>query len=169
MEKQLEKVFEMFGKLNPDFNVLNEDETNANQSSYRFKTYGDLKKLINVIKLKQKGTKLAGLAGDALLDEITGKIPGFKIAKSAFDIYKAAFTKPDSVKTNTWLDKLDIDDDTSAIVDDTVENGFLNSISNMFNSEPDDKLLEPDFNMNSKLSEYLSGKYNNRTVTGFER
>ncbi len=162
----MEKCFEWMVKLNPDFK-LNEVDSTTQTQSYRFKTYGDLKKLVNVIKLKQKGTKLAGIAGDALLDEITGKIPGFSLAKSAFDVYKAAFSKPDNLKTNTWLDKLDIDDKTSAIVDDTVENGFLQSISKMFDSEPDDKLLEPDSNMNVKLSEYLAKNYSNRTVTGF--
>ena len=164
MKKQLEKVFEMFVKLNPDFKVLNEADIVQQNPDFQFKTYGDLKKIINVIKLQQKGKKIGGIA----FDQILGAIPGIGTAKTAYDVYKAAFSKPDTKKTNTWLDKLDIDDDTSAIVDDTVENGFLTAMSNMFNSEPDDKLLEPDFNMNSKLSEYLSGKYNSRTVTGFE-
>ena len=31
--------------------------------------------------------------------------------------------KPDTKKTQTWIDKLDVDDEFSAIVDDTIENG----------------------------------------------
>lgn len=162
MSKQVKKCFEIFNILNPS--MLVEADVVQNQD-FQFKTYGDLKKIINVIKLQQKGKKLGGIA----VDQILGAIPGLGLAKTGYDIYKAAFSKPDTKKSGTWLDKLDIDDNTSAIVDDNVENGFIQDVSNMFNSEPDNKLLEPDFNMNTKLSDYLSGKYQNRTVTGFEQ
>ncbi len=162
MNKKVEKCFEIFNRLNPDMLV----EAGVQQpQDFQFKTYGDLKKVINVIKLQQKGKKLGGIA----VDQILGAIPGLGLAKTGYDVYKAAFSKPDTKKSNTWLDKLDIDDNTSAIVDDSVENGFIQNIANMFDKEPDNKILEPDFNMNTKLAEYLSGKYQNRTVTGFEQ
>jgi hypothetical protein len=45
-------------------------------------TYGDLKKAINAIKLKQKGTKVGNLAIDVALDII----PGMGAAKTTFDL-----------------------------------------------------------------------------------
>ena len=127
-------------------------------------TYGDLKKAIKSIQLKQKGEKV----GKVTVDVILGAIPGLGAAKSTFDILRAAFRKPDTKKTKSWLDKLDIDDEVEAIVDDTVENGFLKDLAQIFDSEPDDKPLEQDFNMNQKMVDYLKGEYEGRTVTGIQ-
>ena len=126
------------------------------------KTYGDLKKAIKIIQLKQKGEKI----GNVAVDTILGAIPGVGAAKTTFDFISAAFKKPDTKKTKSWLDKLDVDDEMSSIVDDTVENGFLKFQSKIFDSEPDDKPLEDDFNMNQKMVDYLKDKYKNRTITG---
>jgi hypothetical protein len=127
-------------------------------------TYGDLKKVIKAISLKQKGEKI----GDVALGTIVGFIPGADAAKSTFDFIKAAFKKPDTKKTKTWLDKLDIDDEMSAIVDDTVENGFLQTLSKTIESESDTKPLEDDFNMNAKMVTYLKTKYSGRTISGIQ-
>ena len=127
-------------------------------------TYGDLKKIINSIKLQQKGEKI----GQVALDTVIGLIPGAEVAKTTFDFIKAAFNKPDTKKTNTWLDKLDIDDDMSKIIDDAVENGFLQTISKTIESESDNKPLESDFNMNQKMVDYLKTNYSGRTVTGLQ-
>jgi hypothetical protein len=125
-------------------------------------TYGDLKKAIRNIQLKKKGEKV----GKVALDVILGAIPGLSAAKSTFDVVSSAFRKPDTKKSNSWLDKLDIDDEMEAIVDDTVENGFLKMQSKVFDSEPDDKKLESDFNMNAKMVNYLKNTYKQRTITG---
>jgi hypothetical protein len=128
------------------------------------KTYGDLKKALKSISLKQKGDKIAGLA----VDTITGFIPGFDTAKTTFDFIKAAISKPDTKKTQTWLDKLDIDDETSKIVDDTIENAFMSIIAKSIESQPDNKELESDFNMNQKLIDFIREKYKGRTVSGIK-
>jgi hypothetical protein len=125
-------------------------------------TYGDLKRVIKFISTKQKGEKL----GKVALETLVSFIPGVDAAKSTFDFVKAAFSKPDIKKTNTWLDKLDIDDKVSSIIDDTVENSFLQYMSKIIDSEPDDKPLEQDFNMNSKLIDFLKSQYAGRTITG---
>lgn len=128
------------------------------------KTYGDLKKVIKAITLKQKGEKI----GDVAIGTVIGFIPGAEAAKTTFDFIKAAVSKPDNKKTKTWLDKLDIDDDMSKIVDDTVENGFMQMMSKTIEGEPNDKQLEQDFNMNQKLVNYLKTNYQGRTVTGIK-
>ena len=127
-------------------------------------TYGDLKKAIKVIGLKQKGAAIGNVAVDVVLNSI----PGAGAAKTTFDFIKAAFNKPDTKKTNSWLDKLDVDDNMSAIVDDTVENGFLKMIAKTIESESDDKPLESDFNMNQRMVDYLKKNYGGRTVTGIK-
>jgi len=129
-------------------------------------TYGDLKKLINNISKKQKGEKIISKGKEFALDQVLGLIPGASNAKTAFDFIKTAISKPDSKKTDTWLDKLDVDDDMSKIVDDTVENGFMQSMAKSIESEPDDKALEDNFNMNAKMVDYLKKTYSGRTVTG---
>jgi len=125
-------------------------------------TYGDLKKVIKAIALKQKGEKI----GDIALGTLMGFIPGAEAAKTTFDFIKAAISKPDAKKTSTWLDKLDVDDQMSAIVDDTVENGFMQAMAKSIESEADDKPLEPNFNMNAKMVNYLKTTYKGRTVAG---
>jgi len=132
------------------------------------KTYGDLKKLINSIKLKQKGQKIISKGKEFALDQILGLIPGASNAKTAFDFLKTAISKPDTKKTNTWLDKLDIDDKMSAIVDDTVESGFMQAMADTIQNEPDNKSLEDNFNMNQKMVDYLRDKYEQRTITGIK-
>ena len=83
-------------------------------------TYGDLKNLISLIQTKKKKSKIKGVA----IDTIVGNIPGIHYVKSAFDFYKAAIKTPDDKRPDSWLSRLDVDDEMSAIVDDNVENGF---------------------------------------------
>jgi hypothetical protein len=127
-------------------------------------TYGDLKKVIKAIALRQKGEKLGNIA----LGTLIGFIPGAEAAKTTFEFIRAAMSKPDTKKTKTWLDKLDIDDEMSAIVDDTVENGFMQTMSKTIESKPDNQPLESDFNMNAEMVEYLRDKYEGRTVAGIQ-
>ena len=131
-------------------------------------TYGDLKKLINGISKQQKGEKIISKGKEFALDQILGLIPGASNAKTAFDFIKTAISKPDAKKTNTWLDKLDVDDDMSKIVDDTVENGFMQAMAKSIESEQDTKPLEDDFNMNAKMIDYLKKTYSGRTVSGIQ-
>lgn len=128
------------------------------------KTYGDLKKVIKLISLKQKGEKIGSIA----LDTIMGLVPGLEVAKTAFDFFKAIISKPDEKKTKTWLDRLDVDDEMSAIVDDTVENGFMKTISQTIESKPDDMPLDPNFNMNAEMVDYLMKKYEGRYIAGIK-
>jgi len=132
------------------------------------KTYGDLKKIIKSISLKQKGEKIISQGKEIALDQLLGLIPGASNAKSAFNFLSSAFKKPDTVKTNTWLDRLDIDDKMSAIVDDTVENGFLQFLSKTLEAAPDEKPLQPDFNMNQQMADYLKKTYGGRFVAGIQ-
>ena len=127
-------------------------------------TYGDLRKAIQAIIKNQKGDAIDNVA----IDTIINIIPGAGAAKNLFDFLKASYNKPDTKKTKTWVDKIDVDDDMSDIVDDTVENGFIKMMVELIESEPDDKPLEPDFNMNQELVDYLKKNYHERTITGIK-
>ena len=128
-------------------------------------TYGELKKALKDITLKQKGTKVGKVAVDVILNAI----PGLGAAKNTYDLVKAAFSKPDDKKSNTWLDRLDVDDEASAIIDDTVEAGFLKAIAQAIDKSPDDQKLDPNFDMNDKLIDFLSKKYKGRTIAGVSK
>ena len=132
------------------------------------KTYGDLKKLINGVIKNQKGEKILSKGKEIALDQVLGFIPGASNAKSLFDFIKTAISKPDGQKTDTWLDKLDVDDDMSHIVDDTVENGFMQTMAKIIEKENDTKPLELDFNMNAQMVNYLKQQYNQRTISGIQ-
>jgi len=147
----------------------------ARKGSYEFsqlKTYGDLKKVIKSISNKQKLGVAGGVGAEEVLNKIIDlagqTIPGISLAKTTFDVVKAFVSKPDTKKTGTWLDKLDIDDEMSAIVDDTVENGFMQMMSKTIESKPDDQPLEPNFNMNAEMVNYLKKQYSGRTVAGIK-
>jgi hypothetical protein len=68
----------------------------------------------------------------------------------------------------TELDKLDVDDDMSRIVDNTVENGFMQTMAKTIEKENDTKPLESDFNMNAQMVNYLKRQYNQRTISGIQ-
>ena len=56
----------------------------------------------------------------------------------------------------------------SAIVDDTVENGFMQMMSKTIEAKPDTQPLEPNFNMNAEMVNYLKNRYAGRTVSGIK-
>jgi hypothetical protein len=62
------------------------------------KTYGDLKKVIKFISKKQRDEKISDVGIDFLL----GFVPGFDVARTTFDFFKAIITKPDE-KKNKYL------------------------------------------------------------------
>ena len=62
-------------------------------------TYGDLKKVIRAIALKQKGEKI----GDIALGTLIGFIPGAEAAKTTFDFVRAIFSDPPKpFELNKW-------------------------------------------------------------------
>lgn len=129
------------------------------------KTYGDLKKVLKAISLKQKGEKIVSQGKEVAIDTLLGLIPGAGAAKTVLGFLQAAVKKPDTKKTNTWLDKLDIDDKVSQIVDDTIENQFMDAMAKKIDQEADDKELGDDFNMNTELQQWLANTYDKRTVS----
>jgi hypothetical protein len=143
-----------------------EDEEQADE----IRTIGDLKNLIKQAKAKKRGDQtkenIKGAIKDAIVDEILGKIPFAGTAKTLFDFVKSSYDLPDESRTGTALDHLDVDDDVAKIVDDPIENAFLEAFGEKLDGMSDDQALE-DLNMTKNLSDYLEGEFNSRTVAGF--
>ena len=138
-------------------------------------TVGDLKALIDAAIQIKKGSNIKGAAvagvGEAVIDELLGKLPGASLAKGLFGVAKAAYSLPDNVDVGPGLKALDVDDEVSKIVDDKVENAFLlamqKDLESMANSDPNRPLS--DFNMSDALSKYLGQEFKQRTVSGYEK
>lgn len=128
-------------------------------------TYGDLKKVVQAITSGQTKEKIISKGKEFVLDQLLGLIPGASGAKSALDLARSTFKAPDTKKTSTWLDKLNIDDDMSKIVDDNVENGYIQNLSKNLETKSDNEPLPEDFDVNKDLQIYLAKTYNNRTVS----
>lgn len=188
MKDNRQRLFEVMRKVNPDFMVKEADivqglanklsgsglkKANINQNTtgdtnQTLNTYGDLKIVLANVAKRQKVGKVAGIGMNLITGIVTlGQSNLIQLGlDAAYTTFGAFYTRPDNKKTGTWLDKLDVDDDFSAIVDNTIEGAFIKTIIATINAEPDDKPLEPDFNMNEKLKEFIAQHYNNRTVTG---
>jgi hypothetical protein len=129
----------------------------------KIETYGDLRK---ALKTPQSALyKKLATVGIKLAVDLTGA----GLALTALDMAKLG-RRPDSKKTGTWLDKLDIDDKTSEIVDDTVENGFFKYMADdfkqRFSDKSDNERLPDNFSMDQELADYLTRTYDQRYVAG---
>lgn len=132
------------------------------------KTYGDVKQVINKMTKQNIFQNAKGLVADEginiAVELLAAAVPGLSAAKKAYDVFKAIGKKPDTQKTNTWLDRLDIDDQTAAIVDDTVEAGFFQELANTLARIPDNTPLDDSFSMDARFEEYLKKKYKGHFV-----
>jgi hypothetical protein len=188
MKDNKQRLFEMMQKVNPDFKINENLVLKENASSdvlntgknavrnvamdkqlganFKLETYGNLKLLINVILKTQKGELVGSKIAGAGLDVALGLVPGLSSVKSLGGIISTMYNAPDTKKTNTWLDKLNIDDDLSRIVDDRVESGFLQDLIKEISGRADTDKLEPNFDINAKMNEYLQKIYNQRAISG---
>ena len=126
---------------------------------------GDLRKIIKTLQ-SEKRAKL-GIEGlkDLGIGALADIIPGAGTGLSLVQTLKSMYSAPDDKKTNTMLDKLNVDDEVAAIVDDTVEDNFLNVALDSLEGLSDEDDI-PD--INEKLASWLKSKYDARTVDGFQ-
>lgn len=130
------------------------------------RTIGDLKKIISQIQLKKAGKKGAGAAADVVAGAVLDLIPGAATAKNVFDIFKATFKSDDNVQMAKGLKTLNIDDDVLKITDDALEDMFLKQLKTQIDGLGDDVQLSS-IDINKVFSDFLSKKFNKRTVAGF--
>ncbi len=129
-------------------------------------TVGQLRALIQTAQLKKRGEQLKGgvldAAKSAIVDEIVGKVPGLAAAKSMFDLAKSAYALPDDATQGTALKYLNVDDDVSAIIDDELENAFLQDFMDTIESKPDGETIKS--SVTQELQKWIASKHSQTTV-----
>jgi flagellar motor component MotA len=121
-------------------------------------TYGQLRNQLNTAIKSKKKSALRGFGIGLVFDAL-----GAAIFKDTATFIKTMYKLPDNKKTGTVLDVfLNVDDDVSAIIDDNIENAFLNDFMDMIQQKPDDERI--DQSITKELQDYVARKYNQTTV-----
>jgi len=150
MSKEMELIFEGWNTF-----VLQEAP---------LETVGDLRKLIKTHRAAQAGKELGKKAAEAAIEQIPVVSNIFSLWKGAQDakeIVGKLYGAEDSFKSSTGLDKLNVDDDVSKIVDDPIEVAFINDLLKAMESMDD---LDPIPDVNVELQKYLADKFNSNQV-----
>jgi len=127
-------------------------------------TVGQLKKIISIHRATEAGKEAGKIAAETAIEQIPGLNNLFSLwkgAKDAKQIIGKLYGAEDNFRTSTGLDKLNVDDDVSKIVDDPIEVAFINYLLQKL-SEMNDNDPIPDVNM--ELQKYLADKFNNNQV-----
>ena len=101
---------------------------------------------------------MAQTGGDALLGAIPVIGNAASIAKGLFDVAKAAYSLDDKEQAGPGLESLNVDDMISLIVDDRIENKFLNSYLKQFANYPDSTPLNK-LNATKALQSFIANQY----------
>ena len=143
--------------------IMESWRTNVLSETEEMLTVGDLRNsLQSAVRAKQKGIATDQLK-DIGVNMLVDLVPGAATLKSVGEFFLNIYKMPDGKKTNTALDALNIDDDVSAIVDDTIENDFLKEFLKILKDLPDTQPLEG-VDMTQELSDFIAGKFNQTKV-----
>ena len=132
---------------------------NEQDEQEQIRTVGQLRAAIE----KERSLKKAGKVGKGLVG-VLANVSGVDMVKGLGSMLKDAYKLPDSKKTNTFLDRLNVDDEVSAIVDDAVENMFLNNAAEEFIELPDETELDQ-IDITQRLADFIAKKFGQRTVS----
>jgi len=127
-------------------------------------TVGDLRKLIKTHRAVEAGKELGKKAAEQAIEQIPVVSNIFSLWKGAQDVKDIVgklYGAEDSFKSSTGLDKLNVDDDVSKIVDDPIEVAFLNDLLKAMENLDD---LAPIPDVNVELQKYLADKFNSNQV-----
>jgi len=150
MSKQMKVIMENWRK-----SVLVEAE---------IQTFGELRKIIRDYRAMKAGVEAGKKAAELAVEQIPVLSNIYSIwsaAKDAKEMITTLYGKDDSFVSQTGLDKLNVDDDVSKIVDDKVENAFINDFLESF-KDKDDADSIPD--INDELQLFLAKKFNQKQV-----
>jgi len=129
-----------------------------NEVQEPIETYGDLRKQLSTAINTKKKQALKGFGIGLVFDALGGAI-----FKDTATFIKTMYKLPDNKKTGTVLDVfLNVDDDVSAIIEDEIENAFLQDFLEIIQSKPGDEKI--DNNITVELQKYVAEKYNQKTV-----
>lgn len=129
-------------------------------------TFEDLNRIIKGIIMKAKVGEVADKAVGFAVDQVLGVFPFASNIKSGIDLLRGAAKQPDGKETGSFIDKLDVDDELSKIVDDPIEGKFLKHIQKVIEGKKGP--IPPDWDINMELKQYLADEFGGRTVAGSE-
>ena len=127
-------------------------------------TVGELLDLIVKFREAQTGKTVAVKAIETLIEQIPGLSNVWSIIKSAKDtkeMLSQLYGLDDMFKSNTGLDMINIDDNISLIVDDSIETAFLNSLMHQLKAMDRDSSI-PD--VSELLQDFLKNNFEQHTV-----
>jgi LDH2 family malate/lactate/ureidoglycolate dehydrogenase len=126
------------------------------------KTYGDLRNQLNTAIKSKKKEAMKGFGIGLVFDALGGAI-----FKDTATFIKTMYNLPDDKKTNTVLDVfLNVDDDVSAIVDDNLENAFLQDFLKEIQGKDDNEEIKD--SVTELLQRWIAAEFNEKTVTGVQ-
>ena len=127
-------------------------------------TVGDLKKLIKTHRAMEAGKELGKKAAEAAIEQVPVISSIFSLwrgAKDVKEIIGKLYGAEDAFRSSTGLDKLNVDDNVSKIVDDPIEVAFINDLLATIDGMDD---LAPIPDVNAELQKYLARKFDNNQV-----
>jgi len=127
-------------------------------------TVGQLKKLIHMHRAAAAGKEVAVQGIETTIEQIPGVNNIYSIwkgIKGSKDALTKLYGMDDKFQSNTGLDKLNVDDNVSKIVDDKIEAAFINDLLKTLDGMADN---EPIPSVNDKLQAFLAAKFNSHKV-----
>tara|TARA_Y100001937_G_C6923864_1_gene242966 strand:- start:77 stop:556 length:480 start_codon:yes stop_codon:yes gene_type:complete len=145
--------------------IINE-EYRTILSEQEMRTVGDLRAVLNKIQLAKKtGDQTKALKTFAV--DTALEFTGISAARNLFDLVQSLHDPAGKVppqKTDSPLKSLQVDPEVSKIVDDTVEDRFLDAIEKEFENLDDNAPLNS-LDMTKALQKYIGREYDNRSVS----
>jgi len=143
-----------------------------NWSKYRLseapeelETVGQLKRLIRIHRAKEAGKEAGKKAAEVAIGQIpvvSNIFSAWQGIKDAKEMVGKLYGAEDKFQTNTALDKLNIDDNVSKIVDDPIEVAFLNYLMKDYFAKASDDDPLPD--LKALLNQYLASRFEGNKV-----
>ena len=138
------------------------------------KTIGDLKKILQAIRIRAAGGQGAMKAAEFLTLFFPPAGVALKLAVDAVDaagLVKKLYGAEDNFKTASGLDALNVDDKVSAIVDNPIEDAFMKNLLKKIKDLPDNTPVSAaagegaaGWNVTKELQKYLATKFDDVTV-----
>ena len=127
-------------------------------------TVGELRKAIRDYRAMTAGKEFGKKAVEMAIEStpLLGNVYNiWKGVSDAKEMVSKLYGAEDEVKSNTGMDRLNVDDNISKIVDDRIEQAFLNDLLKSIEKMDDDDQI-PD--VNEHLKNYLKTKFNRHAV-----
>ena len=143
-----------------------EQETERIETAENIKTIGDLKFVLDLAKLAKTDEK-AEKAWSGFATGFIADLLGGGTVKSLADVVTDTYEAPDEATGGTALDYLNVDDGIAKIVDDPIENAYLEDLEDMIKDQDPETRLE-DFDVTKGLAKFIKKNIDDRTVTGWD-